>query len=441
MDTSHFSKPQYNISNAEPLDVNGATSNCFKIKLYGKWHFLKQLKAELRTNPRYVAAMHKEFETGYNLDHPHLVRYVACGDDYLLTEWVDGITLKEFANVNPEFFKSRANTNRLLDELLDVVQYLHSHQIVHLDLKPENILITRVGNELKLTDLGFCYTDAFTDTTGRTDSFASPEQLEDRGEVDARSDIYALGRIMDSLPCASQYRKIIARCTQSSPADRYQSVAEIRRDINKRRSKWGIIVALTAISCLIGLTAWWMIPATGNGNKTDKKPEPIDTTTAVTTVSNQPADSMAPAPINKDKNTKSLISIPTEPLSTKQEKPKNDIPATTVTTPVATPTPAAKEKPVDMKALRQELEDIARPIYNKYLKKYESWETIDGYDNEYSNDKSRYLSEVADKFFYLWNTKYKNRMLEYDYNPLAVKVMDSFLIPLDAKVQYSRKRY
>jgi serine/threonine-protein kinase len=253
VDTSHFSKPQYNISNAEPLDVNGATSNCFKIKLYGKWHFLKQLKAELRTNPRYVAAMHKEFETGYNLDHPHLVRYVACGDDYLLTEWVDGITLKEFANVNPEFFKSRDNTNRLLDELLDVVQYLHSHQIVHLDLKPENILITRVGNELKLTDLGFCYTDAFTDTTGRTDSFASPEQLEDRGEVDARSDIWSLGILLSKM--FPGYRRIARKCTRPKAEERYSSASEVFAAVSRRRrfGRWAGAAAAAVIAAGIGL--------------------------------------------------------------------------------------------------------------------------------------------------------------------------------------------
>ncbi len=183
MDTSHFSQRQDIIDNAEPLDVSGSTCECYKVKLYGKLNFLKRLKPELRTNPRYVAALHKEFETGYNLDHPHLVRYLACGDDYLLTEWVDGITLNDFAEQNPDFFKSRNNVTRLLSGLLDVLDYLHSHQIVHLDLKPDNILITRVGNEPKLTDLGFCYTDTFADTMGRTDSFAAPEQLVLKGTV------------------------------------------------------------------------------------------------------------------------------------------------------------------------------------------------------------------------------------------------------------------
>ena len=163
MDLSQFSQNQEIDIDAERLIASGGTSLCYCVKLYGKLHFLKRLKPEFRSNPRYVAAMRKEFETGYNLNHPHLVRYVACGDDYLLTEWIDGVTLKDFTEQNPKFFKSHDNVQRLVGELLDVVDYLHTHQVVHLDLKPSNILITRVGNEVKLTDLGFCYTDTFAD--------------------------------------------------------------------------------------------------------------------------------------------------------------------------------------------------------------------------------------------------------------------------------------
>jgi serine/threonine-protein kinase len=151
--------------------------------------------------------LQKDFETGYRLDHPHLVRYVSKGDDYLLTEYVDGETLAQFAASHPEYFKSHKQTDRFISQLLDAVGYLHQHQIVHLDLKPDNILITRIGYEVKLTDLGFCYTDTYTVTMGRTDKYAAPEQLPSFGKEglgvvakpDARTDIYAIGKIMESL--------------------------------------------------------------------------------------------------------------------------------------------------------------------------------------------------------------------------------------------------
>ena len=178
MDSSSFSDIQQVYPDAELLPVGGSTCDCYRVKLYGKFHFMKRLKPELRTDPRYVSTLQKEFETGYRLEHPHLVRYVSRGDDYLMTEYIDGEDLKTFVASHPDYFKSRKNTDRLISQLLDVVGYLHQHQIVHLDLKPENILITRIGHEVKLADLGYCYTDTYIDTMGRTDKYAAPEQID-----------------------------------------------------------------------------------------------------------------------------------------------------------------------------------------------------------------------------------------------------------------------
>lgn len=216
METSEFSNNQPSFSDAELLPVSGSTCDCYRVKLYGKLHFMKRLKPELMTDPRYVLALQKEFETGYRLDHPHLVRYLSKGDDYLLTEYVDGETLKQFVISHPDYFKSRKNANRFLSQLLEVVGYLHQHQIVHLDLKPDNILITRIGYDVKLTDLGFCYSDIFADTTGRTDSFAAPEQMEGR-TIDERADIYAIGRILETLPLPYIYNKVKNSCLQEDP--------------------------------------------------------------------------------------------------------------------------------------------------------------------------------------------------------------------------------
>ena len=227
MDSSSFSDIKQTYPDAELLPVNGSTCECYRVKLYGKFHFMKRLKPELRTDPRYVSALQKEFETGYRLVHPHLVRYVSKGEDYLLTEYIDGENLKAFAISHPDYFKSRKNADRILSQLLDVVNYLHLHQIVHLDLKPENIIVTRIGHEVKLTDLGYCYTDTYTDTMGRTDKYAAPEQLSNN-LVDVRTDIYAIGKILQTLPCAHIYNKVIARCTAEDPSKRYQSVEELQ---------------------------------------------------------------------------------------------------------------------------------------------------------------------------------------------------------------------
>ena len=258
METSSFSDIQHTFPDAELLPVEGSTCNCYRVHLYGKLHFLKRLKPEFRTDPRYVASLQKEFEIGYRLEHPHLVRYISMGEDYLLTEYVDGETLSQFVASHPDYFKSKKNTNRFLSQLLDVLGYLHSHQVVHLDLKPDNILITRIGNNVKLADLGYCYTDTYTDTMGRTDKYAAPEQLQG-GQVDARTDIYALGKILETLPCPTIYNKVKARCTEPDKEERYQSAEEMKIHLpnNNSISHWWIAL----IPILILLLAIWLYPS------------------------------------------------------------------------------------------------------------------------------------------------------------------------------------
>lgn len=194
--------------------------------------------------------MQKEFETGYRLDHPHLVRYASKGDDYLMTEYVDGLTLGAFIEENPAYFKSVQNANRFLTQLLEVVGYLHQHQIVHLDLKSSNILITRIGHDVKLADLGYCYTDTYTDTMGRTDKYAAPEQIHGE-QVDARTDIYAIGKLMESLPCHHIYNKVIARCTAPRPSDRYQTIEELQNALKPSSHFKLIVMGLLLISMVL----------------------------------------------------------------------------------------------------------------------------------------------------------------------------------------------
>ena len=258
MDSSQFSNHQPRYDTIERLDAQGATCDTFRVKLYGKLHFLKRLKPEHAGDIRYQEALRKEFETGYQLEHPHLVRYISLDGDSILMEYVDGETLSERIAHHPDYFKNKKNANKFIRQLLGVVSYLHSHQVLHLDLKPDNILITRINDDVKLIDLGCCYTDVFQDTTGHSDGFAAPEQLAGQ-TVDARTDIYAIGRILEALPDHTLYNKVIAHCTEKNPVDRYQSVNEIQHAIGRRYT-----IIYRAVVCVIALLvalAVWLFPS------------------------------------------------------------------------------------------------------------------------------------------------------------------------------------
>ena len=163
MDSSQFTDNPSRFETFEQVETQGATCDTFRVKLYGKLHFLKRLKAEHTGDIRYMEALRKEFETGYHLEHPHLVRYISLDNDSILMDYVDGETLTQYLAKHPDDFKDQKNTDKFLRQLLDVVGYLHGHQVLHLDLKPDNILLTRINNDVKLIDFGFCYTDSFVE--------------------------------------------------------------------------------------------------------------------------------------------------------------------------------------------------------------------------------------------------------------------------------------
>lgn len=297
--------------------AEGAVCTCTIEKRYGRLLMKKRLREQLRGDERYRSALQKEFETGFSLDHPGVVRYVERGDDYLLMEYVDGETLDAFAANNPDFFKSRRNVDRLVGQLLDAVGYLHSHHVLHLDLKPQNVMVTRADRSVRLVDLGFCYTDAFPDTTGHSDRFAAPEQITGEHAVDCRTDIYAIGRILQTMPCADRLRTVVRRCTQADMERRYQTVAEVSAALRSRRRMKAIFrsAAVTIVLAMIcfGLTTWLIRPKQTEGalptdTRQDTLPAPAETikeTARPQIIETAPP----PAPTKKDKGDEELETL------------------------------------------------------------------------------------------------------------------------------------
>ena len=387
MDSSSFSDTQPAYPEAELLTVGGSTCDCYRVKLYGKFHFMKRLKPELRTDPRYVSAMQKEFETGYRLEHPHLVRYVSKGDDYLLTEFVDGENLRTFTDSHPDYFKSRKNADRFMRQLLDVVGYLHQHQVVHLDLKPDNILITRIGYDVKLTDLGYCYTDTYTDTMGRTDKYAAPEQLNGLSKVDARTDIYAIGKILQTLPCAHIYNKVIARCTAEDPSKRYQTVDDLSKALDTPDyRKWLWLLPLL-LMVAIGLYLYW--PRTIS----------VAPSTTTTTISSS-KDSVA---AKTDTVAPSTLSEP-EPISESKQEVASQPPV-----PAA---PPEEEATSDTLSLRQELQHRIAPLYQKALGSYNDSAFNRINEQYYFRRESEFEESITPLYTELWN-KYKDKVSKH----------------------------
>lgn len=247
-----------------PINSNGATCDIFRKIDGGKTTVIKRLRSEHLSNPVYHELFRKEYETGCVLDNPNIVRYLDFSDEtdgcYIEMEYVEGETLNERLLSNPEYFSDRNNLNKFLMQLLDGLHYLHSRQIVHLDLKPDNIMLSKVNNDVKIIDLGFCYSDTYQTSIGRNPAFAAPEQLNGSGDVDARTDIYAVGKLLEYILSkakvlhAGKYRKIVARCLSNDKAMRYQNVSSISKEIEQSSSKfYRMILLLLAVAVVVAV--------------------------------------------------------------------------------------------------------------------------------------------------------------------------------------------
>ncbi len=159
---------------------------------------IKILKEEFVSNDEFIRRFKNESKAIAVLSHPNIVKVydVSFGDliQYIVMEYIDGITLKEFIE--------RQGSLRWKDavyftiQILKGLQHAHDKGIVHRDVKPQNIMVLSDGT-IKVADFGiarFARNEQRTITDKAIGSvhYISPEQA--RGEkTDEKSDIYSVG--------------------------------------------------------------------------------------------------------------------------------------------------------------------------------------------------------------------------------------------------------
>lgn len=162
---------------------------------------IKILKDEFTTNEEFVRRFKNESKAIAMLSHPNIVKVydVSFGDliQYIVMEYIDGITLKEFIERQGSLRWKDAVHFTL--QILKGLQHAHDKGIVHRDVKPQNIIVLPDGT-LKVTDFGiarFARSEQRTITDKAIGSvhYISPEQA--RGErTDEKADIYSVGVIL-----------------------------------------------------------------------------------------------------------------------------------------------------------------------------------------------------------------------------------------------------
>jgi hypothetical protein len=199
------------------------------------------------------------------LNHPHIATLFEltehAGDLLMVMEFVRGETFdKVSAQLGPMSVDRAA---RLCGQVLDALAYAHRAGIVHRDLKPANLMLTESGLA-KVMDFGLARMTGTEHLTVEgfmmgTPAYMAPEQVLG-GEVDGRTDLYAMGvvlyrlltahlpfkadsgiamvhkQVYDPPTPARQFRadlplacqEMLTRAMAKAPADRYQTAEEFR---------------------------------------------------------------------------------------------------------------------------------------------------------------------------------------------------------------------
>jgi serine/threonine-protein kinase len=245
----------------------------------GKLVAIKFLHAPFANDSEFLARFERETRVMSKLNHPNCVSVVDFGvwdgAPYLVMEYVSGTTLRALIDNGP---MPPRRALALIRQIAAGLAHAHAQGVVHRDVKPANIMVSEeigTGDHVRILDFGLARlrgTVGGRDATQSnvvvgTPNYMAPEQTVGGGQIDARTDIYAVGVVLfemvsgerpfqaeDTLALLGMHRaapipqladqmpegtplprglqELIEQAMAKSPGDRFQSAIELAEAID-----------------------------------------------------------------------------------------------------------------------------------------------------------------------------------------------------------------
>ncbi|MBK5294107.1 MAG: serine/threonine-protein kinase [Acidobacteriia bacterium] len=282
-------------------------------RITGEIVALKILKPEVASDQVAMERFKNELRLARKITHKNVCRIhefsLIDGTAYISMEFVEGESLREILRRFGGLSLRKGIEVAL--QICDGLQEAHSQKVVHRDLKPGNIMIDRSGHA-KVMDFGIARSVETGVNTGTavigTPAYMAPEQAQGKN-IDDRTDIYSLGLILyeiftgkpaftgdtpvsvalkqiNEIPrCPReleptiplQIEKVILRCVEKDPANRYQTLSEWKSSwtkesavispvlpslvLHKRWLIYLVLASLALVAAITGIVVWNLKPS------------------------------------------------------------------------------------------------------------------------------------------------------------------------------------
>jgi Tol biopolymer transport system component/tRNA A-37 threonylcarbamoyl transferase component Bud32 len=253
----------------------------------GRLVALKFLPEDRATDKRLIARFRREARAASALNHPNICTIYDIDDvdgrTFIVMELLNGVSLKEFINGKPVAIDVAIP---IAWDIADALEASHASGIVHRDIKPSNVFVC-ANNRIKVLDFGLALQTEPAESRGQvgqtidaheltgsgtaigTIAYMSPEQARCE-EVDGRADLFSFGAVLYEMltgkaafaagsiaqtfeailnghpkppselnsAVSPELDGIVLRLLEKRREKRYQSVAELKTDLQRLRGDW-----------------------------------------------------------------------------------------------------------------------------------------------------------------------------------------------------------